>query len=285
MRALAELSRLLSTGDGVVLRREHPELVDVLRREAAQGHVRTVLPGVVVAAGREVDPLVRIQAAARWDPDAIFTGAAAARLSYWPEARLDSIDLAVKYQRRPQRGFRFCRRTVPPELVSERGGLRFTSPALTALDLADLDHTDAIDTALRTRAATIDAMHEALRRTAGRRGNGDRKRVLLDSREEPWSRAERLGHRLLRAAGITGWKANLPFWDLAWLYYIDVAFESAKLAIEIDGRFHEDDPKVFESDRWRQNALVLNGWRVLRFTWEMLRDHPEQFVQAVRRAL
>jgi hypothetical protein len=40
------------------------------------------------------------------------------------------------------------------------------------------------------------------------------------------------------------------------LYYIDIAFPHLKLAIEIDGRLHEEDEDLFESDRWRQNALV-----------------------------
>jgi len=57
------------------------------------------------------------------------------------------------------------------------------------------------------------------------------------------------------------------------------------LAIEIDGRLHEADEDLFESDRWRQNALVAEGWRVLRFTWAMLRDNPEAFVSAVLDAI
>ena len=51
------------------------------------------------------------------------------------------------------------------------------------------------------------------------------------------------------------------------LYYIDVAFRLPKMALEIDGRLHEEDEDLFESGRWRQNALVADGWRVLRFTW------------------
>jgi very-short-patch-repair endonuclease len=48
---------------------------------------------------------------------------------------------------------------------------------------------------------------------------------------------------------------------------------------------HETSEDLFESDRWRQNVLVADGWRVLRFTWAMLRDHPEVFVAAVIEAL
>jgi len=106
--------------------------------------------------------------------------------------------------------------------------------------------------------------------------------LLLDSRDLPWSAAERLAHNIFRRAGIRGWKANLGvFLDGRW-YYIDIAFLRLKVAIEIDGRMHEDDEDLFESDRWRQNALVRDGWRVLRFTWDMLNDHPEDVVAAVR---
>jgi len=42
---------------------------------------------------------------------------------------------------------------------------------------------------------------------------------------------------------------------------------------------------MFHSDRWRQNALMLAGWRVLRFSWLMMEEDPEAFVAAVRAAL
>jgi very-short-patch-repair endonuclease len=167
----------------------------------------------------------------------------------------------------------------------ERRGVRFTSPALTALDLCDELGGDGIDTALRTRAATLNGMRAAIESTRGRAGNHHRRRLLLDSRDEPWSAAERLIHRLLRAAGITGWRANLAVPTLGSIYYLDVGFERQMLAVEIDGRLHETDRGTFESDRWRQNQLVLQGWRVLRFTWSMLTQHPELVIQAIRQAL
>lgn len=285
MTAMREISRLLAEGDGVILRRDHLPLRASLARAGQRGQLATVLPGVLVTCGAEHDLMTRIKALARSDPNVIFTGAAAARLSYWPEVRLQRVEAAVRHSRQAQRGYRFTRREIPLDLVTERHGLRHTSPSLTALDLSDLDHTDAVDTALRSRAATLDTLHDALRLTPNRRGNTDTRRVLLDSRDAPWSPAEREGHRLLRAAKVKGWQTNYPFADLGCLYYLDIAFVAIKLALEIDGRFHEDDAGVFEADRWRQNALVMRGWRVLRFTWPMLRDHPEQFIQAVRRAL
>jgi very-short-patch-repair endonuclease len=163
--------------------------------------------------------------------------------------------------------------------------VRYTAAALTAIDLATFECTDALDTALRTRAATLAGMYEALRLTPNRNGNQQRLRLLIDSRNEPWSAAERLAHRILRGARITGWKTNFPVFLEGCLYYIDGAFPHLKLAIEIDGRLHEENEDLFESDRWRQNALVADGWRVLRFTWRMLREHPEVVVAAIRQAL
>ncbi len=174
---------------------------------------------------------------------------------------------------------------MPAEWVVAAAPLRLAAPALTALDLATLDDASAVDIALRSRMSTLAQMRAALAATPGRPGNRDRLRVLLDSRDEPWSEAERRAHRLLRAARIRGWTANLPVLVRGCRYYLDLGFRRERLAIEIDGRIHQQDLALFESDRWRQNALVQAGWRVLRFTWAMLVDHPEEFVHEVGTAL
>ena len=67
-------------------------------------------------------------------------------------------------------------------------------------------------------------------------------------------------------------------------YFVDIAFPAAMLAIEIDGRVHERYD-AFEHDRARQNDLVLQGWRVLRFTWAMLVERPDAVLLAIRQAL
>ena len=89
-------------------------------------------------------------------------------------------------------GYTFSRRHIPAELIVERAGLRYTAPALTAIDLATFACADAIDIALRTRAATLEGMYQALRLTPNRVGNQQRLKLLIDSRNEPWSAAERL---------------------------------------------------------------------------------------------
>jgi very-short-patch-repair endonuclease len=280
-----EVASALSAQGGVLRRSDRPELGAALDWLVRQGRLAAVLPGVYSTPDWQLQPAIAMRAALLHHPDGVLFGAAAARASFWPSVKLDRIEIAVPRSVRAQHGYTFSRRIIPADLVIERRGLRFTDPALTAIDMATHTCSDSIDIALRTRAATLAGMRDALARTPNRSGNRVRLALLIDSRDEPWSAAERLAHRLLRAAGITGWQSNLPVTVRDQLYYLDIAFRSERLALEIDGRIHEDDPNLFESDRWRQNALVFAGWRVLRFTWTMLDRHPEHFVDSVRRAL
>lgn len=270
---------------GVIALRVYPDLVGAIRWLVRRGDLHAVLPGVY-APPQIADNLdTRIRAVMAWDPSAVLLAETAARVSFWPTIRVPVVSCALKHHREPQRGFHFSRRQIPAELVANNAGLSFTSPALTALDLCDSLGGDAIDEALRTRATTLEHLRRALQLTAARVGNAARRRLLLDSRDEPWSAAERKFHRLLREAGITAWKANRPFTLAGSLFFIDVVFHGIKLAIEIDGRLYHTDSEVFETDRWRQNLLILDGWCVLRFTWAMIDERPAEVVAMVRAAL
>lgn len=271
----------------VILRREHLELDDALSRACARGRLVRILPGVYTDPGRAHDPVVKMAAVTRWDPDAVIRGRAAAAVTYWPRVSLGStVAVASPFRHRPQEGFSFTRWRVPPALVQRSGPIRVTTPSLTAIELATLDDTDPIDVALRSKQASLPSLTEALRLTPQRRGNLHRWQVMLDSRAEPWSRAERLAHRLYRRDGITGWTTNeklvLPG---AGTYYLDIAFRRERIAGEIDGWEYHSDPEVFETDRLRQNALVLDGWLVLRFTWRMLTTEPDYVLRVTREAM
>jgi very-short-patch-repair endonuclease len=221
-----------------------------------------------------------------WDPDAVITGAAAARLSFWPSLRCPTVDVALRRRPRLRRpGFRFTERDIAPPLVADRRGARITIPALTALDLCPELGGDAIDEALRTGAARLVDVERALAMTPARPGNAVRRQLLDDSRDEPWSPAERRFHRLLRAAGLTGWRTNVRVHGDGWRHYIDVAFQSDRLAAEVDGREHHIDAVAFERDRRRQNRLVRAGWDVLRFTPTMIDSAPEEVVDTIQGTL
>ena len=283
MSKLQDEVRALVRQEGVVSRRAHPDLQGSVDALVRTGELKAVLPGVYAARDHLDDFRVKVAALSCWSPDAVLTGPAAARLTFWPSLRVDLVGAATR-RRGSYPGFQLATRHVPEELVLEQRGLRLTTPALTALDLCD-QGTDGIDQVLRSGAASLADLWRAFELTPGRRGNRQRLRDLLDSRDEPWSKAERLCHRLLRGAGISGWHPNLPVWAGGRKYHLDVAFPEVGLVVEIDGRLHEDDPEIFENDRWRQNALVLDGWVVVRFTWAMLTKHPEAVLATITEAL
>lgn len=271
--------------DGPLLtRRDRPDALTALDSAVRKHLLVAVLPGVYLASGLVHDLHWRMAAAQAWRPDAVFCGVAAAWAAFWPEVRVDAIDVATRTSTcRP--GYRFHRREVPPDLIRDTAGLRITCAALTTVDLILRHGGDVIDRALRSRRVTLEQLWSALDATAGRTGNVERRRLLLDSRDRPWSAAERLAHRILRAAGIEGWASNYRVESDGRAYFIDIAFRGLRLAMEIDGRLHETDPDIFENDRLRQNALVEDGWTVLRFTYAMLVDDPDYVVRTVRRAL
>jgi very-short-patch-repair endonuclease len=207
----------------------------------------------------------------------------AARLTYWPSAPNVPVTLALPTTSKRSRGpVQVERRRIPPELVLRRGGLVATQPWATAVELAAGVHGgSAIDEALRTRAATLDQMWEAYVAQPDRPGNVVRRALLHDSRDLPWSEAERRCHHLLRSAGITGWTTNQP----AAGYLVDVLFPRQRVVLEIDGWATHGDRSSFEHDRFRRNALVLAGYVVLNFTWRQLEDDPAWVVSSVQHAL
>ena len=49
-------------------------------------------------------------------------------------------------------------------------------------------------------------------------------------------------------------------------YYGDLVCRRAKVIVEIDGRKFHIEPEPFNNDRKRQNALIADGWRILRYS-------------------
>ncbi|MFL6064349.1 MAG: endonuclease domain-containing protein [Friedmanniella sp.] len=279
-----EVATRLRAGGGVLARREHRELAGTLDRMLRTGNLLALLPGVYCPPELAADLRVQALGALLWaGPDAVLTGLTAARLSYWPAAPAAPVTLALPTTTRRSRGpVQVERRTIPPELVLRRPGLVTTCPAATAVDLAATDHGGpAVDEALRTRAATLDQLWAAFAAQPNRAGNPARRALLQDSRDEPWSEAERECHRLLRQAGITGWGTNQPVAG----YWVDVLFRRERVILEIDGWAVHGGRLSFESDRRRRNALVLAGYVVLNFTWRQLQDDPTSVVSSVRSAL
>ena len=134
-----------------------------------------------------------------------------------------------------------------------------------------------MDSALQ-RHVDLPALWKAHLNNKGRHGSPAARILLRAAEDGTRSAAERLLAKLLRDAGITGWKTNYRVAG----YTADFAFPGPKLILETDGFAFHSDVDDFNNDRVRQNALILAGWQILRFTWLDLTEYPDRVIAQVQ---
>jgi very-short-patch-repair endonuclease len=179
-------------------------------------------------------------------------------------------------------GSRVRRRDLAATDIVVRNNLRVTALPLTVVEAAVQRGGGAklMDGALQ-RHVEMPALWQAHLRNKGRYGSPAARRLLQAASDGARSEAERLLVKLLRDAGIRGWKTNYPVGG----YKVDVGFPAEKVAIEVDGWAFHSDGEAFQIDRTRQNAISLLGWQVLRFTWLDLTEYPERVLAIIRSAI
>ncbi|HJR86225.1 MAG TPA: DUF559 domain-containing protein [Acidimicrobiia bacterium] len=207
------------------------------------------------------------------------------------------IEVTSPLKGRPDRPYVIHRSTdLIPQNVSEIDGIPCTTVVRLLVDIGvpwgEGIARRCLDEAVRRRLVTDQAVARELHRVArrGRNGVGPMRSVLADrlgwsSLTESQIESEFL--RIMKAAGI-----DLPEPQVRirkrggrLIARVDFVFESIKLIVALDGLAYHADPLTFRSDRRQQNDLVLEGYRVLRFTaWDVFAA-PEYVVAAVVAAL
>lgn len=95
---------------------------------------------------------------------------------------------------------------------------------------------------------------------------------------------ERLGLAALSVEGISGYETQYsPAFAPTWRF--DVAFPERRLAIEWDSRRWHTRVDDFDRDRQRDRVAATNGWVVIRFTMEDVKDRPDEVAEQVVKAL
>jgi hypothetical protein len=188
-------------------------------------------------------------------------------------------------------GARVHRQDLSADDRVHRDGLWLTTPLRTVLDLCrELPLAEAVvvaDSALRRGLVTVEDLVAGLRalpRAVGR-GRVTAAVRLVDPRSG--SVLESLCRVLLHHAGVPAPETQLGVLaaDGRWIGRVDFAWPEARLVVETDGYAFHADRASYRSDRRRGNALVLSGWRVLRFSWEDVVHSPDVVVAEVRAAL
>ncbi|MGH9179542.1 MAG: endonuclease domain-containing protein [Acidimicrobiales bacterium] len=203
------------------------------------------------------------------------------------------LDVSGRLQRSPGPGVVVHRRPAGDLRAVRRNGVPCTGALRTVVDLAALDDAALVEQALDRGVAvglfTVAGVEAELARRSrrGRPGVVLLRRCLaarLDQRGGgPTSVLESAMDRLLRrhCLPLPERQYRLPGTP----YRLDYAWPAARLVVEVDGYASHSGLDAFRADRARQNALVLAGWTVLRFTWADVHRRPRWVAGQIQLAL
>ena len=177
-----------------------------------------------------------------------------------------------------------------------RNGVPCTEVGRTVLDLAGVVTRErlerTIDAVLRDGLLRLSDLWRVLASHASPGRNGCAAlRVALEARSGeggvPLSDWSRMVADLLESARLPRpvfeYRVKAPNGSLA--AQVDLAYPSARLAIELDSVRWHLNRESFVADPRRRNRLSLVGWTVLTFTWDDYAKRPDALCATVARAL
>jgi very-short-patch-repair endonuclease/predicted transcriptional regulator of viral defense system len=179
-------------------------------------------------------------------------------------------------------------RTLGAGDVTTVGGIRVTTVARTLVDLATtvpIDHlAKAIREADRLRLLDTLSLHEAIDRTARRRGKGHAaiQHALAGhdrlATTHTRSSLEDAFLNLLHRHGLPTPQTNILVEGIE----VDAVWRAQRLVVELDGWQYHRTRHAFQRDRTRDAQLARAGYRVLRFTHDQVVREPAWVVQVLR---
>jgi hypothetical protein len=232
-------------------------------------------PDVYLPAGTEVTPCVRARAAWLWSGrQGVIAGQSAAALyrAKWVDDRKPAELLWSN--RRPPRGIHAWSDRFADDEVEWVDGMRVTTPARTALDIAcrypvgrAVAAIDALARATRLKVADTELLVERYR---GRRGIRKAREVLdlvdagAESPQETWLRLIVIKHGFPRP------QTQIPVYDEfgALVAVFDLGWEDMKIAMDYEGDHHRVDRRRYNHDIRRAETVAEMGWTDIRVTAE-----------------
>ncbi|GFM19526.1 MULTISPECIES: type IV toxin-antitoxin system AbiEi family antitoxin [Mycobacteriaceae] len=240
---------------------------------ALRSRYRTLLPGVYLAADAEITAITRAKAGWLWTGRAgVVAGQSAASLhgAKWVDARRPAEVLWSN--RHAPRGVTVWSASVADDELEVVRGVRVTTPARTALDIAcryplgrAVAAVDALARATKLKLADVEMLAE---RHRGRRGIR-RAREALDlvdaGAESPQETRIRL---LLIRAGFPRPETQIPVYDDygGLIAELDMGWRDRLIAVDYEGDHHRRTPREFNKGIRRHDAVTERGWDDIRVT-------------------
>lgn len=179
-------------------------------------------------------------------------------------------------------------RSLPPEHVTDEGGIPVTTVERALLDMAGRlsarQQERALVAADRSGRVNWPVLQRLVGRGRGKKGIGRLRRVAMevDPRAvDARSPLEVDFLALCRESEIPPPQINV----FAGPYLVDFLWPAQKVVVETDGYAYHRDRPAFESDHERTVALTAAGYEVHRATYRMLAWNPDPFMNLIRCSL
>jgi len=294
MEALAERQHGVVSHDQAVALGLTPGAVRH-RRETGRWHDRSL--GVYRVAGTVETPRQRAMAAVLGGGrEAILSHTSTAGLLGLPGFTIDPIVITVPRKRRSIANVRIEQSLSLP-LHHQRvvDSIPCTSVARTLFDLCGDIHARraerALDNALARHMVTIPALWRVLDDLAvqGRAGTVLLRTLLTERGPRyvpPESELESRFLEVLASRNVREPARQVDLGDAdSWIGRVDFVWRDERLIVEVDGAAFHNGFVDQKNDRERDERFTEAGWRVLRFGWDDVVDHPSTVADRINRAL
>ena len=203
------------------------------------------------------------------------------------------LEISTLKQNRTGRKFKVHRTEVDPAFTTARLGIPVTNALRTVRDLVyvldEIRANQVLDEALRKGLASMEALWRLVERESkgGRRGVGKLRRLLEERSPEyqpSASEFQALVCRLLTGAGIAFVEEYVVVdSEGRFVGRADVKLLDCPLVVEAEGRANHSSKRDFEHDLKRRNGFTAAGLATVHVTFDMAKNHSEEFLDEVRR--
>ncbi len=249
-----------------------------LTRGQLRWNYTAVHPDVYIDKDARRSLRVNTAAAALWVPGGIITGRAAAALHGAGFVDEDTPIEVIGRSRRPRPGVIVRSERIADDETTTSAGLRASTPARTALDLARhlsrtqaLVHLDALAAATGITPHQVRTLADRYPGARGVRLARDRVALLDPGAQSPRESWLRL---LVMDAGFPRPQTQIGVFHRGFTAFIDMGWKELKIGLEYDGETHLADRHRFVRDIGRYETLSQLGWLIIR----VVKEHSRTFI-------